>query len=193
MGDLFSPPREPYEGGPAYVRKRAAQPEHALQVQVHKFTRDCIDAPHVFLAFDRTRKLSAMQHVREKSRGLRAGTADTLLLLKSFIPIWVELKAGDNKPSDLQYQFGQDVTAVGNYWGWTASVDGYRKILAHCGVPLRPSAPLVSEHLDRLLLGAKLKHGGKVAGNYRKPRTTPPSGAARRFGRAHEDLGRQKT
>jgi hypothetical protein len=155
-----------------------AQPEHNLQVQVVKFVRDCVDAPHVFLGFDRSRKQSAMQHVREKSRGLRAGTADTLLLVKGMVPIWVELKVGDGKPTETQYQFAQDVTSVGCHWHWVSSVDSYRKVLQLCCVPLRPNAVVVAAHLDALLAGTAARKAAKPPRSYRKPRAPAPSRAA---------------
>jgi hypothetical protein len=170
-----------------------AQPEHALQTQVCRFVRDCVAAEHVFLAFDRGRKNSAMQHVREKARGLRAGTADTLLLVKDMPPLWVELKAGTNTPSDLQDQFGDDVTAVGCRWDWTRSVIGYCAILRNAGVPLRPNAALVAAHLDALLAGRQAKSEGLLPKRKRKtsgkPRAVAPTAAGLRMSRTRDILG----
>lgn len=154
-----------------------AQPEHNLQVQVHKFVRDCVAVPHVFLAFDRSRKQSALQHVREKARGLRAGTADTLLLALPCPPVWVELKAPGNKPSELQLQFASDVEFVGCHWYWAASVEDYRVALFAAGVPLRPNAVIVAAHLDALLASAVMKKSGKAPRSYKPRRAVPTQGA----------------
>ena len=176
--DRFSPP-------PA--RRRKAQPEHALQISCKKFVRDCVNAEHTFLAFDRTAKTSALQHVRESARGVRAGTADTLLLVKGLPPIWVELKAPGNKPSALQLEFAADVERVGCRWYWAASVQQCREVLFAAGVPMRPSAPLVAEHLDGLLAGAAARKAGKAPRSYR-PRKPPTTAAGLRFGRIRDGL-----
>lgn len=154
-----------------------AQPEHNLQVQIVKFVRDCVDVPHVFLGFDRSRKQSAMQHVREKARGLRAGTADTLLLPRPCPPIWVELKAPGNKPSESQLEFAADVQRVGCLWYWADSVARYRECLIIAGVPLRPNAAIVAAHLDALLAGAAMRRAGKVPRAYKPRKQAPTQGA----------------
>lgn len=163
-----------------------AQPEHNLQVQVHKFTRDCIAAPHVFLAFDRSRRQSATQHIREKARGLRAGTADTLTLVLGGAPVWVELKVGTNKPTEVQLQFAADVEAVGCRWCWANSVERFRQCLVAAGVPLSPGAEVEAARLGALLARPKVGKGPRRSG---KPRTTTPTAAGLKFGRTHSRLG----
>jgi hypothetical protein len=154
-----------------------AQPEHALQVQCVKFVRDCVAADHEFWACDRSKKQSELQHVREKSRGIRAGVSDTTLAVVGMPEIYIELKAGKNTPTDAQKDFGARMWRVGRKWYWANSVEFFRECLVAAGVPLRPNAHIVAMHLDALLAGTKARKTGKAPRSY-KPRTAAPARSA---------------
>ena len=151
-----------------------AQPEHALQSQCVKFCRECILTEHVFLAFDRSKKQSALQHIREKARGIRAGTPDILILVPG-LAIWAELKAGKNTASDLQEEVGAAIVNVGHRWEVVRSVEELRRYLNACGVALYPRADLRALDLDLVLKGAAMKAKGPKSYVPQKPRAAKPT------------------
>ena len=150
-----------------------AQPEKDLQVQCVKFARECILTEHVFLAFDRSKKQSALQHVREKARGIRAGTPDILILVPG-LAIWAELKAGKNTASELQEEVGAAIIATGHRWEVIRSVEELRCYLDACGVALSNMAFVRALDLDLVLQGAAMKAAGKAPRSY-KPRAAKPT------------------
>lgn len=160
------------------VPRKIGRPEHNLQVQVKKFVRDCVDsAVSVFMAFDRSRNHSGMQHLMEAQRGVQRGTPDTLLLVPGVPDVFCEIKAGKNKPSDDQERLGRAIIATGRHWFWANSVTSYMRGLQGFGVPLRPNAALVAEHLDLLLAGreAKRKSAAPKTSVSKKPRAPKPT------------------
>lgn len=150
-------------------------PEHALQTQIKAFVREAVAVPHLFLAFDRTRKMSQLQHVFEKARGVKSGTPDTVLLVQDFPSVWCELKAGANKPSEHQINIATEITTSGHLWFWCNSVDSYRRGLKMLGIPMRPNAWLIAEHRDRLLSRPEAMNAQTKPRATRKPRTTKPT------------------
>lgn len=153
----------------------SGHPEHTLQVAILKWVRACLDAPHQFLAFDRSRKQSLTQHMREKARGLRAGTADTLLCISGMPPIWCELKAPTNKPTDDQLQFGADMSALGHHWFWVQSVGAYCQKLRDLNVPLRFTAPLLATDADLKLAAPAMRKSGPRSYKPRRVLAKPSS------------------
>ena len=160
---------------------RRAQPyEHQIQVKVKQWALECVPGPKVFIAFDRSRAQSMTQHIREKARGLRKGTSDTLLMVGNLPDMWVELKRPGNKPDDDQQAFGTDVQEVGRLWGWADSVEGYARLIQSWGVPITPMALLRAEHLDRVLAAGALRReeSPKPSRRTSRARTPKPSRAA---------------
>jgi len=151
-----------------------AAPEHNLQVQCLKFSRECIVTRHVFLAFDRSAKQSALQHVREKARGIRAGTPDVLVLVPG-LAIWAELKVGRNEASVPQIECGVAILHAGHRWEVVRSVVEFGAYLRRCGVELSAHADLRALDLDLVLAGAAMKRKGAAPKSYRpaKPRAKP--------------------
>lgn len=134
-----------------------AHPEHALQVKVNQWVRECVPAPHFFCSVDRAAKRSPMDHVRQKAAGFVSGTPDTLLLVPGLPCIAVELKAGSNRPTEQQFRVGQAITIAGHTWRWCSSVLEYCRLLGALGVPLRPGAAVLAAHHDAVLAGAAIK------------------------------------
>ncbi len=141
------------------------QREHILQVRIREFVRDAVDAPHEFLAFDRSAAGGQFTHDRERSRGIRSGTADTLLMVAGMPDIWVELKRRGEKPEPGgdQEKFGEAVIAVGRMWFWADTVESYHQGLVRCGVPLRANAAFQAMHkdgrVDTIIAKAEVKRG----------------------------------
>jgi hypothetical protein len=111
---------------------------------------------HCFLAFDRSKNTNK-RHLWEAKRGVRRGTADTVLLIRDRPAIWCELKARDNTPTDAQEDVGKDIQEAGHIWFWANSVQSYCAGLQRYGVWLRSNAMTWAEHYDRLLQAAEIR------------------------------------
>ena len=132
----------------------ASTPEHRLQIAIKKWVRECVVTPHVFLAFDRTRKTSMLQHIAEAARGIRAGMPDTVLLLPDGKSIWVELKWGKNTTSDRQDELHREMGAIGHPVTVCRSVDEYACLLEINHVVMPRMAMEMAAALDRALIFA---------------------------------------
>lgn len=151
-----------------------AQPEHKLQVQIVKYARDCVACPHFFFAVDRSQKHGDLQHVFEAARGIRTGQPDTCLLWDGRA-LFVELKVAPNKPSDAQIFVLGQIKAAGSGAEVAYSVTDYHNHCLAAGVPLRSTAELHAEHLDRLLEASRAKI--KTPARAYKPRAPKASAA----------------
>jgi len=153
------------------------KPEHALQIRIKKWVRECVTAPHCFLAFDRSQRREGANggstHLAEKARGIRSGTPDTVLCVDGRA-IWIELKAPTTKrgPTENQEDVGDDLVKAGQFWGWCNSVTGYYGLLCQAGVPMASMASLWAENAD-LRAGVGLKPKPKRAYKPRAPKPTP--------------------
>lgn len=153
--------------------------EHILQVALVRFVREAVAAPHQFLAFDRSKASGAFSHMREKARGVRAGTPDTLLIVENKPVIWCELKAPGNKPTPEQIAMGDNLMALGCWWSWVTSVDAYFEWIRSIGVEMRANAEFLAMHADagvRTKIEKAEAAVGKAPRSY-KPREAKPSAA----------------
>ena len=157
-------------------------PEHALQVQINKWVRECVIVPHFFASIDRSKKSAAFTHVREKARGMVSGTPDTVLLIPNMPSFWCELKAPGKDPTATQRAIGVAISQAGHIWRWADSVEAYRSMLMAClEVPLSFDAKRRAEHADALLAAAAIRREeaktGKVSPRrYAKPEPKPTAG-----------------
>ena len=138
-------------------------PEHNLQAAIKKWCFICITEPHEFLGFDRS-KGGERTHIFEKQRGIRRGTADTLLSRKDRRPVWCELKWGDNKieEGDDQDKFGKAMVAMGHHWFAAWTVAQYCEGLHAEGVALSRNASFIAADYDLRLIARQMTKGGKV-------------------------------
>lgn len=153
--------------------------EHILQKALVKWVREAVSEPHEFLAFDRSKAAGQFSHLREKARGVRAGTPDTLLLTARLPPVWAELKAGTNKASEQQEDMGNRLVAMGGHWACLSSVEAYRAWIFGLGVELRANAGLLAMHADASVLSVIARaeeKRGKSPRSY-KPAVAKPSAA----------------
>lgn len=134
-------------------------PEHALQVQVSHTVRDHVPFPHFFFSIDRSKRSAQFTHVREKARGLVAGTPDTVLIYPGLPTITIELKAKGEKvdPGSNQERVGNAIRAAGGLWSWCDTVSGYMTILQNIGIPLYGRWDLTAQHRDALLESAAIR------------------------------------
>ncbi len=165
--------------------------EHTAQKHCRLFVRDAVAAEHEFFAFDRSSLVgwAAMQNsIREKARGVRRATPDTLLRVAGMPNIWCEWKAPGQKPTDEQSAMGARLQELGDIWFWCVSVEEYRYHLDDYDVPMRPNAAFLALHHDagvRSEIAKAEAKDGKVPSAYkpRVKRATPGDIArARRAG-----------
>lgn len=153
--------------------------EHILQVALVRFVRESVSAPHEFMSFDRGKAAGQWSHMREKARGVKAGTPDVLLLVEGKAPIWCELKAPGNKPTEQQIDMGNRLMAVGCWWSWVTSVSTFYEWIRSIGVELRANAEFLAMHADAGVLskiGAAETKAGKAPRSY-KPAEVKPTAA----------------
>ena len=113
------------------------QREAATQKHVMQFVRENLPGSE-FFAFDRSAPSGRFTHMREKARGVRKGTPDTLLRIAGYPNIWAELKAPGKKPTDEQIDIGRRLEAVGDVWFFADSVVAYATQLRNAGVVMSP-------------------------------------------------------
>lgn len=149
----------------------AKHPEANLQTQIRKWVRENVVAHHVFLAFDRSAKKTALQHIMEARKGQRSGTPDVCLLVEG-AAIWTELKAPAGVLSVLQKELHAEMNIAGFHVSVIRSVRGYADDLVARHVHLRVAALERADALDRLLGAPALRLGKTALG---KPRVLKPS------------------
>lgn len=160
--------------------------EHIAQKHCKLFVRDVVAAEHEFFAFDRSALVgwAAMQNsIREKARGVRRATPDTLLRVAGMPNIWCEWKAQGKEPTDEQYAMGARLQDLGDVWFWCVSVVEYRSHLEDYDVPMRPNAAFLALHHDAGVMSeiAKAEMKAGKAPRVAKPRArrATPSDVAR--------------
>ncbi len=155
------------------------------------FVRDAVAAEHEFFAFDRSSLVgwAAMQNsIREKARGVRRATPDTLLRVAGMPNIWCEWKAPGQKPTDEQSAMGARLQELGDIWFWCTTIVGYHIELDLLAVPMRPNAAFLALHHDAAVRSEIAKAEAKAgkaptAAKPRARRATPGDIArARRAG-----------
>ncbi len=144
-------------------------PEHALQVDVCKLSKEVIIGPFRLRAFDRSRDVSGHQHLAEANRGVRVGTPDTELIHQGR-SINVELKAGRNKPSKQQETEMILLAAAGAYVGIAYSCAQVVEHWRAAGVPLTLNADLVALDRDLKRQGRVMRRDATASGSRPKPR-----------------------
>ena len=149
--------------------------EWCLQKHIKTFVRDAVDAEHEFRAFDRSMPSGQWTHMREKARGIRKATLDTLLEVAGFPDVWWECKWPPNhvEDGDDQDRTIRRLWQLGRYASWGVSVVEYCSFLKKCGVPLRQNCDFLAMHHQASVLSeiakAELK-AGEVPKAPAKPR-----------------------
>ena len=154
-------------------RAKSRHPEHNLQTQILKLVRACAPSGAVFLAFDRSKAHSQFQHAREKARGIRSGTPDTLLMVLDVPDFWCELKVDDNDTTDSQDEVIDDIRRVGRNAAVAWSVEQYRAAAVAAGIVMSPGAVVMAMRLDALLEGPKAIATKRAAPKPPRERVSP--------------------
>lgn len=161
-------------------------PEHILQKHILQWTREAIAANHLFLAFDRSRPSGQWTHMREKARGILAGTPDTLLRVVGRPNIWCELKTPGNVPTPAQKEVGHRLAKLGDIWAWCSKVESYHNLVRQWEVPLHPNAHLLAMHHDAAIEGeiarARLRSAPKPSPRVKRLTTYARIAKARKAG-----------
>lgn len=131
-----------------------AESEHALQIAVKKWCRECIAERYVLLAFDRSKAPGQFTHAREKARGIRAGTPDLQILFRGR-SVWIELKAASGTVSEAQTALHAEMGEVGHAVHVCRSVVEVMGVLVAAGLKTTPTAALHAEAKDRFLATPK--------------------------------------
>lgn len=157
------------------------QREHTLQAFAAKFFRAALDCEHEFLSFDRAKppgrsreaQLGAM--ARQKARGVKRGTPDSLLIVSGLPPFWIEWKDKGKRPTDEQIAMGQRLRMLGCRWAWFDNIPDAYRWLAGEGVIFVPGAETMA-----------LQYQGKVDAAIAKkaPRSLPKKPARKAMSRA---------
>lgn len=153
--------------------------EHTFQAFAAKFVEAALDEPHLFLAFDRAKppgrsrgaQLAAM--ARQKARGMKAGTPDTLLITAG-ASIWCEWKApGEEvRDGDQQDVMGQTLLGLGHHWSWCSSIIVYHDWLESIGIRMRRNSAIIAADYQGKAEAAAARP--KAARSY-KPQVVKPT------------------
>jgi hypothetical protein len=163
------------------------QREHILQKHARLWAREAIAVEHEFFAFDRSKPFGQFTHMREKARGIKKATPDTLLVAFGVKRrIWCEYKAPGETPTDDQFRMGERLIALGDAWVWHTTVCTYRLSLLAFGVPLRPSAEFLAIHHDACVQGEIERAEIKAGQVPKRMRVTAPKPTAAAIRRAHQ-------
>lgn len=144
-------------------RAKPIDREAFLQRHAKLFARDAILDEHEFFGFEAARKSSVIQWGREKAKGVRKSTPDTLTKVIQIPGIWVEFKWPPNKPRDDQEAMGKRLRLLGDIWDWADTIEGYRRILLQSGVRLRTNSEFLAQYhqagAETLVAKAEAKRG----------------------------------
>lgn len=146
--------------------------EHILQGHLVRWVREAVPGAE-FFAFDRSAAYGQWSHARQKARGVRKGTPDTVLCLVDSPPIWCELKAPGEKPDEDQEKIGERLCTIGHHWFWATSIQQYHEELARYGVPMVGNAAFLALHhdglVDSVIARAEMKTGRSPRQRTAKP------------------------
>ena len=82
-----------------------------------------------------TKEQRAREWGRLQGQGVKQGIADMVFMTHGFT-LWVELKHGDNKPTDAQVRFRDAQVAIGNGYEVVRSVEALGIALERHGIPI---------------------------------------------------------
>lgn len=150
--------------------------EHILQGHLVRWVREAVPGGE-FFAFDRSAAYGQWSHARQKARGVRKGTPDTLLCVAEKVPIWCELKAPGEEPDDAQKDIGRKLRDIGHYWFWSTTIEHYWRTIAGFGVYLVPNAEFLALHHDGLVATVIAKAEAKASIGPRRRADLKPSPA----------------
>jgi hypothetical protein len=157
-------------------------PEHRFQVAACKLIRSCVLQPACWTSIDRRKKSSALSHIHEKARGLKAGVSD-IFLAQGQRWGFLELKAHGGDPSEHQLQWEIETRSAGGFWFVTDTMAGLVLGLRRAGIEMQPNTDFVAMQLEALREAGDAKRAAATGGKVRKAkgmRERPTQGQLRR-------------
>ena len=111
-----------------------AQPEHDMQVALFQwaaFRDNLYPELKLLFAIPNGGKRDARTGARLKKEGVKAGVPDLCLPVskRNYNSLFIELKAGKNKPSDKQLWWKKELMAAGNLCGTCYSWEEARDLI----------------------------------------------------------------
>lgn len=117
-------------------RKRRAQPEEALQLQVVRFLKLALGGNSEFFAVPNGGKRNFREAQRLKAAGVKAGAPD-LFVFNDGRAVGIELKAGKNGLTDVQADYHNRLRQARVPVSVCRSIGEVEAALRAAGVPLR--------------------------------------------------------
>ncbi len=109
--------------------------ENDLQVQVAQALHYALPPDAWFTSIDHATKSEA-EWQKKARRGVKAGVPDLVVLCRGKC-VWIELKVGSNRPSDMQKLVAGQILCAGHEWFVCWSLDEVVDALVGAGIPLR--------------------------------------------------------
>jgi hypothetical protein len=165
-------------------------PEHRFQIGACKLIRGCVIAPACWTSVDRRKKSSALSHIHEHARGIKAGVSD-IFLAQSRIWGWIELKDRGGQPSDHQLDWEIETTSAGGFWFVSDTFAGIVQGLRRAGIALHPNADVLAMQLEALRDAGDAKRAAATGGKVRKAkgmRDKPTQGQLRKVAALRQRL-----
>lgn len=113
-------------------------PEQIEQCKLMDWIRTRKDIEPFVFHIGNERKTSVSQGRILKRMGVRAGASDLFIGIpkNNYHGMFLELKAGNNKPTEAQLNFMEDFSSQGYYCGWCRGFEEAQKmILQYLGIP----------------------------------------------------------
>jgi len=153
-----------------------AQPEARLRARCAMLLKSHLASPCWFTSIEHGRKHAgtpqqrAAEWTRLQAQGVKAGIGDMLILAPGYA-VWLELKAGANKQSDVQLSMQSAMVALGHGYAVVRSVEQLVDVLEQHGIPLLAGARVAALRHDGMLAVPVAKKPARVA----KPRAEKPT------------------
>lgn len=119
-------------------------PEDALQLECVTFLRTMCPAIFFWHTANENKLISLLPakrqfFLRKKMAvlGLTPGVPDLILTWPGKNILFIELKAGKNKPTPDQTKFLRRIESLGFAMGWCNSFEGFLRMLRNAGAPMR--------------------------------------------------------
>jgi len=136
------------------LRAKRIPREAWRQEKAVAFAHAAITCPHTIMAFDRSQARGTWSHRFESKRGLRAGTPDTLTIVRDrdrLLHIWVEWKVPGGSLNDNQSGALSILNGLGDTAKWCVTIEQFWLVLSNLLVPMSPGALVMAQRYDGMV------------------------------------------
>jgi hypothetical protein len=162
-------------------------PEHRFQIAACKIIRGCVIQPACWTSVDRRKKSSALSHIHEHARGIKAGVSD-IFLSQGTRWGWIELKAPGGEPSERQIEWQIETQSAGGFWFVTDTLQGLVAGLRRAGIALHPNADYVAMNIEALAESGAAKRAAAPKRKAKGMRDKPTQGQLRKVAALRQRL-----